>query len=123
MIYFSSPYSHTDKSIEDARYDKVCEATAYMTKKTQQIIYSPIAHWHPIARKYALPTDAKFWEFHNRAVIALSTRLWVLCIPGWQESKGVTWELELAGVLGQPISYVTEHREGEFIVNAQAPVR
>jgi hypothetical protein len=88
MIYLASPYSDPNPNIMQLRYDLVCEACAGLAKMTL-VVYSPIAHWHPIATKYNLPKSHHFWRSHNYTMIRLCDQFLILTIDGWEASEGI----------------------------------
>lgn len=71
-----------------------------------RIVFSPIAHGHPIAQFYGLPTDWEYWAKFAKEYIQRSDELVVAMIPGWKESTGVTAEIAIANELGIPVSYL-----------------
>jgi len=66
---------------------------------------SPIAFSHPVA-KYGLPTDWAYWADYDSWCLEVCDELWVLMLIGWEDSVGVTAEIELATQLGMPIRYI-----------------
>jgi len=69
------------------------------------VVFSPIAHSHPIAR-FGLPTDWAYWERQDREHLARCDEVVVLLLDGWQESRGVQAEIRLAETLGKPVRYL-----------------
>jgi hypothetical protein len=65
-------------------------------------IFCPIAHTHPIATIGNLPLGFDFWEEFDREMIEHCEEFWVVGMPGWKESKGVTRELAIAKELRKP---------------------
>lgn len=109
MIYLASPYSGTLEVMQQ-RYEKVLHATAtFLTNKVW--VYSPIVHCHEQAVRYNMPRDAAFWRAYNKHVIEHGTGVWVLQIPGWEASKGVTDEIGMAKELDKPLCYVSMDHE------------
>ena len=104
MIYLASPYSHPDPLVRQDRFEKAMSACATLTKRGVHV-FSPIAHWHPIAVSHDLPTDANYWMAYNIHHLKHSSRLFVLELPGWQESIGVTEEIRIAKALRLPIQH------------------
>lgn len=100
MIYLAQPYSHPDPEIQNQRYDIALLWCAFFRTKHP---YSPIVHWHNVAQRHTLPTDADFWLEHNRHMIDLSKALYVLKITGWEESKGLAHEIIHTAKKGKPI--------------------
>lgn len=106
LIYLASPYSHDEETIRDLRFLLVCKAAATLMRRGQ-LVFSPIAHTHPIAA-HGLPGHWKFWERYDRKMIALCDRLVVLTLPGWEKSTGVQAEIRIAQELGKDVSYLDQ---------------
>lgn len=99
MIYLASPYSHPDPLIMKTRFLLAEEVTACYTRRGVHV-YSPIVHYHEMAAKYKFPSDFEFWRKLNFDMLRRADELWVLEIPGWKESKGVTAEIAMWNELG-----------------------
>lgn len=110
LIYLASPYSDDDQSVVEERFQAVC-AAAGRFMAAGRYVYSPIAHTHPIAKVATLPTDWEFWRGFDEAVISRATELWVLTLDGWDESRGVRAEIEIARRYGVAIRMVAEDAE------------
>lgn len=105
LVYLASPYSHPDPAVREARFRAACAAAAHLMR-AGVLVFSPIAHTHPIACAGGLPTGWEFWERYDRAVLAACGELAVLKLPGWTESKGIRAEIVIARELGSPVRYV-----------------
>jgi len=106
MIYLASPYFSTDEDLMDRRYRLVCaRCHEYAISGFQ--VFSPIAHWHPIAKQYGLPRDHEFWQSYNHSMISFCHELWVIKLPGWSVSRGVADEIREAKRLEKEVTYVT----------------
>jgi hypothetical protein len=101
-IYLASPYNDPDLAVREWRFDQACIAAGGLYAKGY-IVYAPIAHSHPIAVRYGLPLGWDYWERVDRAFIEWCDEVWVLKIPGWQESRGVRAEIEMAEGMGKPV--------------------
>ena len=106
LIYIASPYSHGSFDVRTDRFESVCEYAGKLMR-AGLVVYSPIAHSHPIARRCGLPTDWKYWEKFDHAMITRCTSMRVLMLPGWEESTGVTAEIQIAQALGLEVEYVS----------------
>lgn len=95
MIYIASPYSHPDPAVRDARHLAVMSFTAKIMRQGQ-VPFSPIVHCHDIAIRFGLPGDFSFWQRYNFEMLRLATTLYILCLPGWEESIGVRAEFQYA---------------------------
>lgn len=100
--YLASPYSHPDPFVREARYLWTMKELTH-TLKMGLYVYSPIVHCHELAKVADMPRDAKFWERYNFCMLAAAEQLWILMLPGWQESKGIEGEAHEAQRLGIPI--------------------
>lgn len=105
MIYLASPYSHPDPSVRVARFHAACKAAADLMVKGH-VVFSPIAHSHPIAMAGDLPLGWEYWEAFDRQMLSICSGVFVLQLPGWEESKGLKAELALAEEMGIPVVYL-----------------
>lgn len=103
MTYLASPYSHPDPAVRLRRYEEAAQACAKLCKSIH--VFSPIVHWHEIAQRHVLPTDAAHWWDYNRSFLRRCDSVIVLELPGWDLSEGVTLEIKLATYLSIPITY------------------
>ncbi len=105
MIYLASPYSHQDPKVMDHRFHQVAESAARLMAAGVQL-FCPITHTHPIVIAGALPRGAEYWLTFDRWFIERCDAVVVVMIDGWEESVGVTHEIEMARVLGKPVIFV-----------------
>ena len=105
MIYLTTPYSHPDDKVKEARFVEACRISSILMKRGI-VVYSPIAHCHPIATRFDVPTDWEFWKHFDKEIISLCRDgILVIRMEGWRESKGVSAEIQIAEELKLPISY------------------
>lgn len=105
LIYLASPYSDPDPKVMESRFTVVCYLAAKLMRQGH-LIFSPIAHTHPIAVCGELPRGWDFWERYDRAILSACRELWVAKLPGWDRSKGIAAEIGIAKELGLPIIYI-----------------
>jgi len=105
MIYLASPYSSADPAVEQARFVACCKAMADLLARGRHV-YSPIVHSHAICRETGMDPHWPGWYVHSAVMLTSSAALWVLTLPGWRESVGVTAEIEQARGMQLPIKYV-----------------
>ena len=105
MIYVAAPYSHPDPAIRTQRFEVVTLYTAQLLK-SGLFAYSPLTHTHPLqlalqrfgVEDYPwLTLDEKFME--------ICTGCHILCLPGWDASKGVAYELAYFKARNVPVHY------------------
>lgn len=89
----------------EARFDAACRAAGCLMAQGH-VVFSPIAHTHPIAVRCELPRGWDYWEQFDREFVEASERLIVLKLDGWDASKGVAAEMEIARKAGIPIEYI-----------------
>ena len=104
MQYLASPYSHESSEVIGLRFMDAFNHTAFLLYKGL-IIYSPILHFHTLAKYKNIPTDFDFWKRHNFEMLSFASAIRVLTIPGWLESVGVQAEIKEAKRLGLEIFY------------------
>jgi hypothetical protein len=104
-LYLACPYSDPDHFVRQERFNAVTK-TAGRLLKDGLMVFSPISKTHPIAVNCGLPGDWEFWEKYDRIAIGHCRELWVLTLDGWQTSKGVKAEIQIATELQKPIVYI-----------------
>lgn len=105
LSYLASPYSHPDPEVRRQRFEDVCRIAGRLMSQGK-LIFSPIAHTHPIAEMGDLPKGFDFWEEFDRAMLAACGELLILRLSGWQESQGIAAEIEIATEMDIPINYI-----------------
>ena len=105
MIYLATPYSDPDPAVMEERFDAACHCAGALMARGE-IVFSPIAHTHPIAVRCALPRDWAFWRRYDMALLMAAGKLLIVRLPGWEESRGIAGEIEIAKALRIPIEYI-----------------
>ena len=99
MIYLAAPYSHPDKAVVEERVKLVCQFAAYLMNEGMHNV-SPITTGTGIFNHATLPSTFAFWESFSYALLEVCDTLFVLELPGWEESIGVTAEIAHAKAKG-----------------------
>ncbi len=107
-VYLASPYTHDDPEVRKSRFHTACRITGELMN-AGLVTFSPIAHSHPIAQQCDLPTDWKFWEKADRAMLMGCGAMIVLTLPGWEASVGIKAERALAEAFGIPVWFLNPH--------------
>jgi hypothetical protein len=81
-----------------------------------EMVFSPIAHSHPIAKLGMLPGSFAYWGKWNRAMMERCDSLSVLMLDGWQESSGIGGEVNHAQQMGRRIAYLDPETLEERVV-------
>lgn len=105
MIYIASPFSHPEKSVEEARYHNVLDYTAHLIQQ-KIVAFSPIVHCYGMHLKHKLPGDARYWKRFNEEMLVHAHLLHVLKLDGWETSKGVQAEIQFAKYKKIPIIHI-----------------
>ena len=95
MVYLSSPYTHDDPLVREARFIAVAKYAAYLIAECDMTIFSPIAHSHPICLFGQLDGEWERWETFDRRILDVVCGLIVLCLPGWDTSRGIAREIRI----------------------------
>ena len=108
MVYLASPYSadgDTDK--EQERFEQAAQATFPLIQRYDTYVFSPIAYSHPLyVNGWASGGDWKYWVGWDTYMVLKCDELWVLMLPGWEDSVGVKAEMQVAHDAGMPIAFV-----------------
>lgn len=107
MIYLASPYSSPDDLVRKTRF-LIAEQVCAILLNQGVFVYSPIVHCHELSARHQLPTSFEFWRGYNFDMLRRADLISILAIPGWRESEGVSAELEMARLIGMPITYINE---------------
>jgi hypothetical protein len=107
MIYLASPYTAKTKEEMEENYQRVLNLTGKIISKRHNV-WSPIVHTHLLALQFDLPKDFEFWKNYNHDFIRRCDALWVVCLPGWKDSKGVADEISFAKTIGIPVVLIDE---------------
>jgi hypothetical protein len=102
MIYLASPYSCKDSFAMTSRYRLALRATVDLMKRGE-LVFSPITYGHALETKAQTTFPYDYWLKWSRAMLSGSSKIYVLTIPGWEESLGVKEEVTLAHAMGKPV--------------------
>lgn len=106
-IYLAIPYYHEKEEIREFRYKVATLIASYLMANGYRV-FSPITHSHVI-NKY-LPARCKNWDFYKQQdfpQVLHADEVFVVCLPGWRVSTGVTDELKLCQFAGKNVEYLT----------------
>ena len=105
MIYVSSPYSHESPAVLTTRRITSC---SYVAQLLQQGVFafSPIGHSSIIQQDSNEKFSWDNWMQHSLHVLSHCSDVHVLKIDGWHTSEGVLREIEEAGRLKIPLTFI-----------------
>jgi nucleoside 2-deoxyribosyltransferase len=108
LTYLASPYSHADPEVEELRFEEVCRAAAHFLNSALIGLFCPIAMAHAIRKvRPNLKGSWDRWAEQDYAFLDCSKQLYVLTLDGWEDSVGVTAEIEFAWAKGIPVYLVS----------------
>ena len=105
MIFLAMPYRHSDTEVVERRVRAGRRAAASLIDSGRSVV-SPVVSFHEtIQQEDAVPKDFEYWETMIEEMIVLSERVYVIMMPGYEDSEGVEREIELARKYKRPVSY------------------
>ena len=108
ITYLASPYSPTSEgdSVEE-RVTLACRAAAQLMRDGHKV-FAPIPHSHAIAEHLdeRHRFDHEFWMAQDLEILRHCGLLVVLKLHGWDKSRGVMREIELAHTINIPIMHM-----------------
>lgn len=105
LTYLASNYSHPDPAIRTERYWAAVKKAAELML-AGECVFSPIAHTHEIGLMIGKEVDHDFWMRQDKAMLQHCSKLKVLCLEGWENSRGVAEEIACAHALDIPVEYI-----------------
>lgn len=103
VYYMASPYTAYPEGIEEAFHLACAVAGAFIQRG--MIVFSPIAHSHPLVELGGVENTHEVWMEQDLHILAKCDALLAIKAPGWENSKGMKMEIEEAGRLGIPVIY------------------
>lgn len=103
--YLATPYTNYPEG-RHAAFEMACDCAARLVLEKVGV-FCPIAHSHPIA-DHLMPhhaTDHDLWMGVDQPFMEAAVGLIVVKADGWQESRGVTKEIEHFTAACKPIIY------------------
>jgi len=105
LIYIGQPYA-TDDIIE--RLERVSVGGKYLLKLIEdgKLPFSPICQCHSVREFSGGGTTWDFWRTYDFGMLEACDELHVLTLPGWEESVGLTAEIDFALTKEIPIKRI-----------------
>lgn len=101
-IYLAAPYTDPDEGVMESRAEAIDKVYVHFLNKGN-VVYSPISSNHHIAKRFELPRDWEFWKNFDSTFVEQASKVYVLMLPGWCKSKGVTEEVNIARKSSIPV--------------------
>lgn len=103
--YLALPYSHRSERVMVERA-AISDFIFAELSKEGRVVYAPISSCHYIARTHGMPTDWRFWGLMGEEFVKASGRVLVIPLPGWEDSIGLTAEIEIAKENGIEVEFL-----------------
>jgi hypothetical protein len=102
LIYLASPYSHKNEAVRRARYLAVRHITLEMLIEGFAV-FSPIVYGRDMEGQIGMSFEP--WAKFNDTMLAACDEVHVLQLDGWEDSRGIKHELEVAKRLKKPVQW------------------
>ncbi|NIA67764.1 DUF1937 family protein [Pelagibius litoralis] len=103
--YLATPYSKYPHGLE-AAFQEASKAAALLVRAGVKV-FSPIAHTHPVAVHGLIdPLDHDVWLPADKPLMDSATGLIVVKMETWEDSYGISVEIQEFKAAGKPISYM-----------------
>ncbi len=105
LCYLATPYSKYEQGIHMAFVEASIFAARLLQKGVN--VYSPIAHTHPLAIYGNIdPLDHSIWLNFDNTMLHLSEALIVVEMKGWEDSKGINYEVAYFRARNKPVYHL-----------------
>lgn len=104
LYYLATPYAGHPAGKHQA-FNEASEQAAFLL--TNRIsVFCPIAHSHPISLFVDRDGDYDFWLGLDKLFLDRCVGLIVCMLPGWQNSRGVQWEIDYTLSAGKKVFHM-----------------
>ena len=104
IIYLACPYTDADYRVRAERVTEADRITGLLME-LGFVVFSPITYSNALNGFAPLNYGDRWYDF-DLAFLRKCESVYVLCMEGWEESKGVTLEIKTAKELGMMVRYI-----------------
>jgi len=109
VIYLAIPIKHNNPEIEGARIECANRIAALFHDRGIPV-FSPASHGGAFARHGSNGRGWDYWKKIDLPILTLCcSKMLIVKIPGWQESRGIQVERAAAMEVGIPIVEIMPH--------------
>lgn len=105
LIFMACPYTSILPAEIEARVRAFAVKAAEIESKREVHVVSPVLN-HLLLQHAKLPSDWEYWRSYSLTLLTRCDGLYVLRLPGWQESAGVRGEIAAAMAHNIPVTYL-----------------
>ena len=108
LNFVSAPYTHKDQDVVEWRIQTFVEEMTRQIQMGRHPVSPLMNHLLKDRSKleFPFPLTWDYWKDYSLKLLSKCDYISVLMFPGWEDSKGVESELEMALNLGIPVEYV-----------------
>jgi len=89
MIYLAAPFWHEDEIIRQSRIDALSAFHAHLVNQEPRSFF-----FNPLTNSLGCDAPEDYWRAHGIHMLKSAQSMYVLCLDGWQQSKGVKGEID-----------------------------
>lgn len=104
LVYLAAPYTHADPSVVSARMKTLCIVDAALMKQGVMTASPLLKHF--LLEHSDLPGDWNYWKDYAEVLLRKCDKMIVVMLAGWEESTGVTAEIQLCTQFDIPVEYL-----------------
>jgi hypothetical protein len=104
-VYLACPYTSEVAGQLEERMEMFYRTVAHL-QKSGVFVVSPLFMHQVLKYDPALGHDWNFWKGYAEELIGRSDEMRVLCLNGWDRSKGIRGEIEIAKSMGKSVSFI-----------------
>lgn len=112
LVFIASPLSCPDAGMKAARVDEAAKFAAWVMAEEGKNVYPAAVTDHHIGRFMEKAKGLEWWTENMETFMAPAESCYVLCLDGWEVSKGVALEVDVAVKLGKPVYRYVATSEG-----------
>lgn len=105
LAYLACPYKHQDPKVMHMRHTIVNNVLFNLMREGIHA-FSPLTHNIPMIKLGMNHTWDSYWRDYDLGMLSRCSKLYVLKLPGWDTSTGVSAEIAKAKELNLPIEYI-----------------
>lgn len=104
LVYLAAPYTHEKPDVVEARMSRLCIVDAALMKQGVMTASPLLKHF--LLEHSDLPGDWNYWKDYAEVLLSKCDKMIVVTMSGWDESVGVTAEIELCKRFNIPVEYI-----------------
>jgi hypothetical protein len=114
--YLATPYSRYPYGTE-AAFRGAVDAAAICIR-SGVMVFSPIAHSHPIAVSGQIAGHFEQWAELDEAMIRASNGMIVVEMEGWKDSAGIKAEIDLCHCFGKAVYFMSPNGPAPLVTKS-----